>query len=76
MNGDIFLPNPFPKEKLMFRANVGLDYPRAFHSTSALLGLFGPTPTVARKRYREWVREWRGWEGLDPSSNDGVQRAT
>ena len=59
-----------------FRANAGLDYPRPFHSTSDLLAIFADKPIVARKRYREWVREWRGSNGLDPSSNEGVQPAT
>ena len=59
-----------------FRATVGLEYPRPFHSPSELLRLFADEPTAARRRYRDFVREWQASNGPDPSSNDGVSAAT
>jgi REP element-mobilizing transposase RayT len=59
-----------------FRANLGLEYPRPFHSTRALLTLFANKPDIARRRYLEWVRAGHVSDGHDPSSNVGVTSAT
>ena len=59
-----------------FRANIGLEHPRPFHSPHELLCLFADKPTVARRRYRAFVREWHVSGGPDPLSNDGVNVAT
>jgi putative transposase len=59
-----------------FRATVGLEYPRPFHSPGELLRIFGPRPSVARGRYREHVRDSRVPGGHDPSSNNGVKSPT
>jgi REP element-mobilizing transposase RayT len=59
-----------------FRANLGLEYPRPFHSPPELLGLFADNPANARERYLEFVRDGQASDSHDPSSNNGVQRAT
>ena len=38
-----------------YRAAVGLEHPRPFHHVSALLELFGSTPSTARRSYRRFV---------------------
>jgi putative transposase len=38
-----------------YRANIGLEYPRPFHSPGELLRIFDDKPVRARQRYRDWV---------------------
>ena len=59
-----------------FRANLGLEYPRPFHSTRALLSVYADKPDIARRRYLEFVRAGQVSDGHDLSSNDGVKSAT
>jgi putative transposase len=59
-----------------FRANLGLEYPQPFHSPRELLCLFADKPAIARDRYLNFVREGHASDSHDPSSNNGVQRAT
>ena len=59
-----------------FRATIGLEYPRPFHSPGELLRLFADKPETARRRYRGFVHDWHVRDGLAPSSNNGVGSAT
>ena len=40
-----------------YRANVGLEFPRAFHQPAELLSLFDDEPRTARRMYRGYVFE-------------------
>jgi hypothetical protein len=59
-----------------YRANIGLEYPRPFHSPGQLLRVFGGKPEAARRRYREWVAA--GMSREDPARRQttvlGVRR--
>jgi REP element-mobilizing transposase RayT len=55
-----------------YRANVGLEYARAFHDVQALLELFGDTPAKARREYRRLVDEGLVTLGHGSTSNERV----
>jgi REP element-mobilizing transposase RayT len=57
-----------------YRATIGLEHPRPFHTPSILLELIGPHPATAQAAYQALVRERLALRSHDPTPNDGVQR--
>lgn len=57
-----------------YRALLGLEHPRGFHSPHALLELVHPDPRRAREIYRELVTERHARARLGSSPNDVVER--
>jgi hypothetical protein len=55
-----------------YRATIGLEHPRAFHTPSALLEIIDRRPEVARMTYREFVQDGLALRRQDPSPNDWV----
>ncbi len=55
-----------------YRATIGLDHPRPFHTPSVLLELIGPRPAAAQVAYRELVDERHALQGHGSSPNDGL----
>lgn len=58
-----------------YRATVGLERPRPFHTPDELLEIISPAPNAARAAYRQFVQEGLDSEGPDPSPNQGVGSA-
>jgi REP element-mobilizing transposase RayT len=54
-----------------YRATIGLEHPRPFHTPSALLELIDPQPAMAQLAYREFVQTGLALRSQDPSPNDG-----
>jgi REP element-mobilizing transposase RayT len=54
-----------------YRATIGLEHPRPFHSPSALLSLVSNSPAKARTAYRAFVEDGLVLDGHVPSPNDG-----
>lgn len=54
-----------------YRATIGLEHPRRFHTPTDLLELLGKDPSAARRAYRRLVYERLVLRGLVPSPNDG-----
>jgi putative transposase len=54
-----------------YRATVGLEHPRPFHTPTDLLELLGRDPSSAREAYRQLVYERLVLQALVPSPNDG-----
>lgn len=52
-------------------ANLGLEHPRPFHRPTELLQFFGPTPLIARERYRRFLQDGLVLRGLVSSPNNG-----
>jgi putative transposase len=59
-----------------YRATLGIEHPRPFHSVAELLRLFGDTPGVARRRYREFVLERHVPGRHVTSSDEGFESVT
>jgi REP element-mobilizing transposase RayT len=76
LNASAAQPKRLPEdaEWCGYRATVGLDHPRPFHTPSALLELIGPRPAFAQAAYRELVHERLALRSRDQSPDDGVQR--
>jgi REP-associated tyrosine transposase len=55
-----------------FRATIGLDYPRPFHTPSALLEIIDRRPESARRAYREFVESGLALRSRVPSPNEEV----
>lgn len=55
-----------------FRATIGLEHPRRFHTPSALLEVIDRRPAAARAAYEEFVRSGLALRGQVPSPNDVV----
>jgi len=53
-----------------YRATVGLDHPRPFHTPSILLELISPGPKTAQAAYRRLVHERLAFLSQVPSPND------
>ena len=53
-----------------YRANIGLEHPRRFHSPSALLEIVDRRPAAARAAYAEYVQNGLGSPGPGPSPNE------
>jgi putative transposase len=53
------------------RALAGVSHPLRFHRPAELLRYFGPTPRLARERYRSFVAGGPVHPGLDPWSDHG-----
>ena len=54
-----------------FRATVGLEHPRPFHSPAELLSLVSDSPTTRRNAYRAFVEDGLVLNGRVRSPNDG-----
>jgi REP element-mobilizing transposase RayT len=52
-----------------YRATIGLEHPRPFHTPSTLLQLLGKRPAAARAAYRELIQERLALRRHDPSPN-------
>ena len=59
-----------------YRANAGLEHPRAFHRPSELLAHFDDDPARARALYRSHVGLGPDPNGPDPWSDQGVELPT
>jgi len=55
-----------------YRATIGLEHPRPFHTPSALLEIIDRRPATAQLTYREFVQNGLALRSQDPSPNDGV----
>ena len=56
-----------------FRATIGLEHPRPFHTPSALLELIDRRPAAAQRAYRDFVQAGLDLRRQGPSPNDGVR---
>jgi REP element-mobilizing transposase RayT len=54
-----------------YRATIGLEHPRPFHSPSALLALISDSPSSARSAYRAFVEDELALRRHVSSPNDG-----
>jgi len=57
-----------------YRATIGLEHPRPFHTPSILLEIIDRRPATAQLAYREFVQDGLALRSQDPSPNDGVPR--
>lgn len=56
-----------------YRATIGLEHPRPFHTPSVILELLDRQPAAARVAYREFVQSGLALRSQDPSPNVGVR---
>jgi putative transposase len=54
-----------------YRATIGLEHPRPFHSPSELLALISNSPARARDAYQAFIKDGLALERHVPSPNDG-----
>jgi hypothetical protein len=54
-----------------YRATIGVEHPRPFHTPSALLEIIDRRPATAQLTYREFVQDGLALRSQDPSPNDG-----
>jgi REP element-mobilizing transposase RayT len=54
-----------------YRATIGLEHPRSFHSPAALLSRVSKSPTKAQTAYRAFVEDGLALGSRVPSPNDG-----
>jgi putative transposase len=59
-----------------YRANVGLEQPRAFHDTAQLLAYFGREPDVAIAHYEQFVHDGLVRSGHVAWSDQGYESRT
>jgi REP element-mobilizing transposase RayT len=57
-----------------YRATIGLEHPRPFHTPSILLEIIDRRPATAQLAYRQFVQDGLALRSQDPSPNDGVPR--
>lgn len=55
-----------------YRATIGLEHPRPFHTPSVLLEILDRRPATAQFTYREFVQTGLARRSQGPSPNDGV----
>jgi REP element-mobilizing transposase RayT len=55
-----------------YRATIGLEHPRPFHTPWVLLELLDRRPATAQLTYREFVQNGLALRSQAPSPNDGV----
>lgn len=74
LNASAARPERLPEEAEWcgYRATIGLEHPRAFHSPSVLLELIAPQPAAAQVAYQRLVHERLALRSHDSSPNDGL----